>query len=339
MSTKKCNACQELKSLDEFYSCSGSKDGKQYKCKICINSINKINRDKNKANKPIAPTPLLSDILKTCRACSETKSIDLYYKDSKQTDGLFKKCKTCVDNKIKIPKISIIEGGVKRCSQCQEIKNLDGFYTSKKESCGYRSECIKCKLEIGRQKENKSEYKQNYRKATRDYTNQYNKKYYAENKERVNKQSVEWNKKNYHRRKLKHLHNLQDPVYNAQHKIRGTIASALVSNNVKKSKKTFDILGCSKEFFKEYIESQFLPWMNWGNGGRNTGEYDKTWQLDHIIAACNAKTEGEVYLLNHWSNFQPLCSKKNNEKLCTVYPVSNIEICISIETSKNLIKI
>ena len=33
--------------------------------------------------------------------------------------------------------------------------------------------------------------------------------------------------------------------------------------------------------------------------------------LDHIIPICSAKTDEDVYKLNHWSNFQPLCSKIN----------------------------
>ena len=70
----------------------------------------------------------------------------------------------------------------------------------------------------------------------------------------------------------------------------------------------------------------------------DTGEYGEKWQLDHIIPSCNAKTEEEVYLLNHWSNFQPLCSKLNNEKGCDVNPVSNLELNISIIEDKNIIK-
>ena len=50
--------------------------------------------------------------------------------------------------------------------------------------------------------------------------------------------------------------------------------------------------------------------MNW----ENNGVYDKnkmTWQLDHIKPISLAKSEEEVILLNHYTNFQPLESLKN----------------------------
>jgi 5-methylcytosine-specific restriction endonuclease McrA len=54
--------------------------------------------------------------------------------------------------------------------------------------------------------------------------------------------------------------------------------------------------------------------MTWKNHGKYTGNYNETWQYDHIIPISNAATEEELIKLNHYSNFQPLCSKKNLEK-------------------------
>ena len=78
-----------------------------------------------------------------------------------------------------------------------------------------------------------------------------------------------------------------------------------------KGLRTKDILGCSFEEFKIYIESKFEDWMTWENKGLYNGEYNHGWDLDHIIPISSAKTEEEVYKLNHYSNFQPLCSKIN----------------------------
>ena len=41
---------------------------------------------------------------------------------------------------------------------------------------------------------------------------------------------------------------------------------------------------------------------------------NETWQLDHIVPISSAKTEDDIYKLNHYSNLRPLCSKKNLEK-------------------------
>ena len=54
--------------------------------------------------------------------------------------------------------------------------------------------------------------------------------------------------------------------------------------------------------------------MNWNNNGIYTGNYNETWQLDHIIPISMAENYNDVIKLNHYSNFQPLCSRKNLEK-------------------------
>ena len=54
--------------------------------------------------------------------------------------------------------------------------------------------------------------------------------------------------------------------------------------------------------------------MNWDNHGKYTGNYNETWNIDHIIPISSAKTREEIYKLNHFSNLQPLCSKKNQDK-------------------------
>ena len=83
------------------------------------------------------------------------------------------------------------------------------------------------------------------------------------------------------------------------------------NNGFKKNTKTTIILGCSIEEFKLHLESKFEPWMNWDNHGKFTGNYNETWQIDHIVPISSAKTEEEVLRLNNYTNFQPLCSKIN----------------------------
>jgi len=83
---------------------------------------------------------------------------------------------------------------------------------------------------------------------------------------------------------------------------------------LKKNVRTEFILGCSFEDFKLYIERKFENWMSWENNGVYTGNYNETWQLDHIIPISQAKSEEEIMKLNHYTNFRPLCSRKNLEK-------------------------
>ena len=98
-----------------------------------------------------------------------------------------------------------------------------------------------------------------------------------------------------------------NPLYNLRCKTHNLIVSAFKRAYTKKSKKTIEIIGCSYEEFKFYIESKFDENMNWDNHG----EY---WEMDHITPLSWAKTEEEVYKLNHYTNFQPLIKEVNKSK-------------------------
>jgi hypothetical protein len=82
----------------------------------------------------------------------------------------------------------------------------------------------------------------------------------------------------------------------------------LKKNNISKKNKTFDIVGCTPEFLREYIEQKFTEGMSWDNYGRNG------WHVDHIIPLSSAKNESEIYKLCHYTNLQPLWESENIKK-------------------------
>ena len=82
---------------------------------------------------------------------------------------------------------------------------------------------------------------------------------------------------------------------------------------LQKKTKTFEILGCTFEEFKIYLESKFDSWMTWENRGLYNGELNYGWDIDHILPSSLAKTEEDVTKLNHYTNLQPLCSKINRD--------------------------
>lgn len=66
-----------------------------------------------------------------------------------------------------------------------------------------------------------------------------------------------------------------------------------------------------------------MSWDNYGNGC-GAKSYNCSWDLDHIKPTCLARKEEDIYILNHWSNFQPLCSKVNRHEKKGIYnPCSN----------------
>lgn len=331
--TKKkiCSTCKEGKELSDFYNQKRSKDGKQSRCCVCLNKANKKVRDnKHKKEKEVIA---LSDIEKFCPACNNNKSIDLFYKMTKSADGLFPKCKLCVDNRILLPpKESLVKDGFKVCSKCKENKSIDCYSKSAKEKTGIKSACKVCLGNDNKDYEKRTGNKKEYRLKNKEKQNAYNRNYYYTNKEQLIKYSVDYSRNNPEIRKRRHLNRLsKDSTYKVSINIRGLINRSFKKKNHAKNTKSAEILGCKFEEFRNHIESQFLSWMNWSNYGKSNGKYNERWQLDHIIPMCNARTEKEVYLLNHWSNFQPLCAKLNNEKLCNTYPVTNLELKISSE--------
>lgn len=102
-----------------------------------------------------------------------------------------------------------------------------------------------------------------------------------------------------------------DDLFRFKTTLRSNILGAFKKTNNKKTSSTVDILGCSVSDFKKYIESNFEDWMHWSNFGNKKDEFNRSWELDHVIPLCTAKTKEEIIMLNHYTNFQPLCSKIN----------------------------
>ena len=98
-----------------------------------------------------------------------------------------------------------------------------------------------------------------------------------------------------------------------KHNTRTLIRNSFKNVGRIKSSKTADILGCSFEEFKIYLESRWDTWMSWSNRGLYNGNLNYGWDIDHIVPLSSASTEEDVIKLNHYTNLQPLCSKINRD--------------------------
>ena len=99
---------------------------------------------------------------------------------------------------------------------------------------------------------------------------------------------------------------LKDPLFRLKSNLRSMISTHCRRGGYKKKDKVYEMLGCSFEFFKNYIEKLFKDGMSWDNR--------KEWHLDHIIPIACASTYEEIVKLNHYTNFQPLWAKENQLK-------------------------
>ena len=195
----------------------------------------------------------------------------------------------------------------KVCRTCGIEKSILEFGKARKNNDGHNHFCKKC-----RNTQNKLYYYDNKEKILNKYKilnsisetkvkrSKYSKKYRKLNLDLLKKKALE-------KQKLKR----NEPVYKFKESIRNRIRNSINHNGLRKKSKTSEILGCSFDEFRIYIESKFESWMNWKNRGLYNGELNYGWDIDHIIPMSFATTEAEILRLNHYTNLQPLCSYVN----------------------------
>jgi hypothetical protein len=200
------------------------------------------------------------------------------------------------------------------CSSCKIEKNVDQFWERKGSKDGLNRRCKTCITEAKRkwEIENKEKVVAS-REKRKESIREGRRKWHAANPEYSKNYKRKYSRS---KRLMERMEN--DEVLKCKIKISKSIGGCIkeyVNNNTsyKKDSNTINILGCNYEEFKSYIESKFKPWMNWDNYGKYNGEFNYGWDFDHIIPASSAKTVEEVYRLNHYTNFQPLCSKVNRD--------------------------
>jgi hypothetical protein len=212
--------------------------------------------------------------MKTCKKCNTSKVLDDFHKDKTTYDGLTSKCKSCkkqynIDNKEYIS---------------DRHKN---YYILNK---GDHQERMKIWL-----KNNKEKAKEIC------------KRWEENNKEKIQEYHKIYDKENIHKKKIRYsLKYKNDINFKILEIHRKRIVGALKNKGFKKSSSSIQLLGCSIEEFKQYIESQFYPEMNWGNHG-------PVWELDHIIpcAVFNFEKLEEQELCFHYTNQRPLFKTTN----------------------------
>ena len=196
-----------------------------------------------------------------------------------------------------------------------------------KEACKrYRENNRKARAESQKRyelknKEKISEYHHEHYLKNKKEISEYGRKYRLENKEKDSKRIKAWRLKNLkriqeRRNKNKEKRNKQDKLrretdinYKLTFVLRNRLRNALNSVGTK-SKRTLDLLGCSVEFLKGYIESQFKPGMSWDNHTSNG------WHIDHIKQCCTfdlSKSSEQLKCFNY-KNLRPLWAKDNLER-------------------------
>jgi hypothetical protein len=190
----------------------------------------------------------------------------------------------------------------KVCSKCDEEKDIEDFY---KIGDKRRPECKKCTYYINKK----------YKLDNRDLILLHKKKYHqSEIGKETDKNFYQKYRKNIPKEvkdKLKKSHKIwcyNQYNTNSKYKFITSIRSLIGKSfkNSKKPNKTEEILGCSIDEFRKYIESKFIDGMNWNNQGK--------WHLDHIVPISWSKDIDDVIRLNHYTNFKPMWGIENIKK-------------------------
>lgn len=201
----------------------------------------------------------------------------------------------------------------KKCYKCSTIKPIEEFSKNKSKYDGFSSECKCCAKIISKNwrlnnKDKKAKSDKRWQDNNKEKCDKKKRDWYENNKDLTIDRATKWNKKNKeHRRKYINKYfkdrRKNDKLFYIRSRVYNTISNSFRSKNFKKNKRYHEILGCTIEYFAKFIEDKFVDGMSWDNKG--------DWHIDHKIPQSSAKSEEEVYKLNHYSNFQPLWATEN----------------------------
>ncbi len=143
---------------------------------------------------------------------------------------------------------------MKHCPKCKEYKCLSEFNKDKNRKDGHDYWCKLCCKE-----KRKNHWNKNKEKLLKQH-----RLYRIKNRKKLNKKDRKY-------RKIQRRTNIN---FRIAGNLRGRINTTIKKN--KKSDSFYGLLGCSLDFLKNYLQSQFKSGMSW----KNHGYYG--WHIDHI---------------------------------------------------------
>ena len=210
----------------------------------------------------------------------------------------------------------------KICSKCGSDTNISEFYRDKTKKDGYHTICKICSKVNGKIWKNNNiekfkKFQADYRKYCKDNCPdkliKSRKKWSLKNKDKIKdiaKKNVV--KIREYKRKYKKKMRENNPSFKIGANLSKRIWDALRSQNLNKLSKTKDLLGCSIENFKNYLESLFKSGMTWENYGKGKGK----WEIDHIrpCASFDLTDAEQQKQCFHYTNLQPMWGHINCAK-------------------------
>jgi hypothetical protein len=191
---------------------------------------------------------------------------------------------------------------IKICCRCKKDQELLNFNKDSKSKDGFKASCKKC-ISLYSKKyisENKNKLKKQakiWKEQNKEHVASYTLNYQKKNKNKIYKRSTEYHKIRYN----------NDPLFKLRRLLRDRIYKVI--SNKKVTSKTKELLGCSFEYVKQYLQNKFIFNMTWENHG-------EIWEIDHIkpVSLFDLTDEKQQKECFHYTNLQPLFKNDNRKK-------------------------
>ena len=166
---------------------------------------------------------------------------------------------------------------MKKCNKCHELKSFDQFHKNKVFKDGYAHYCKLCRSIYSKTNSRVKEYDKEYRSKNKDKLQTSKKDHYNKNKQEILLKKKKWYQDTKSERNKYYRNRRQN---NINVKIKDNCCRRINSAlKCKKSNSTLDLVGCSIQDLKIYLENKFQDGMSWNNYGE--------WHIDHISPCAN----------------------------------------------------
>lgn len=251
----------------------------------------------------------MSEQLKQCSSCGEWKPLTEYYKNTQRPGGLTYKCKDCnkaYNRQYKATHVEELKAWRKEYykKNLAKIKAYDKKrYWDNREEILARGAVYKAahaeELRARRRRrrlENLEEIRARdnaYKAKNKGRTREIARASYRRNRARISQRKKE-------------LYNT-DPIFKLKMQARGMLRRSFTRKGRRKDNHSPEILGCSLDFFVEYLKQTWLD------------RYGTEWNgqpchIDHIVPLATVDTKEDILRLCHYTNLRLITPEDNLSK-------------------------
>lgn len=202
----------------------------------------------------------------------------------------------------------------KTCSKCNVNKSIDNYYQLKTGKDGRRPDCKDCHKKGRKEREARPEIKEKRAKfyhdrhiREKDKRNAYHKEWYQANLADGGKGNPEYYQ---HYREMVNENQKKLGAKNPMFRVKRNL-SRTMNKFFKKEQTTMDIIGCSPDFLREWIQYQLAP-----ASGLTMANYGDKWHIDHVVpcALFDFSNNAQHAYCYNWSNLRPYPASDNIRK-------------------------